>query len=50
MVICWIYRTANKKRKKILAHNVTAEYQLLKENYKKDQLIKFLEQELHNNA
>ena len=47
LVICWIYNTAGKKRKKVLANNPDSEFKLLKENHKKDRLIGFLESELY---
>ena len=50
MVICWIYRTSEKKRAKVLAQNPDTEYKLLKENHKKDKLIDLLERELAKNG
>ena len=50
LVICWIYQTARGKRTKALADNPDAEYKLLKENHKKDQLIQFLENSLELNS
>ncbi|MFX0088170.1 MAG: hypothetical protein ACFFAU_21125 [Candidatus Hodarchaeota archaeon] len=47
MVIIWVYRTTRKKRKKVIASNPDAEYKLLKENHKKDQLINLLEKKLY---
>jgi len=46
LVICWIYQTVEKKRKKAIANNPDTEYKLLKENHKKDKLIELLEEEL----
>jgi len=46
MVVIWVYRTVKKKKKKVIANNPNAEFKLLKENHKKDQLIEVLENEL----
>lgn len=48
MVVIWIFNTAKKKKKKVIANNPDAEFKLLKENHKKDQLIKFLEDRLYD--
>lgn len=47
MIVIWIFKTAEKKKKKVIANNPNSEYKLLKENHKKDKLIDFLESELY---
>ena len=49
-MVVWVIRTAQKKKEKIEADNPNAEYKLVKEHHKKDQLIQLLEEELYGHS